>query len=253
MGLTAVAVTGDTVSVVEDERSARAMAEERERSAGDHTERVTMESVSGEIASGLVKELSVVVKADVQGSLEAIRGSLARLGEETVRLSVIHSGVGNVTESDVMLAVASKAIIIAFNVRPEPGARRLAASVGVDIRSYQIIYELIDDVEKAVKGLMEPVFEEIIDGHAEVRAIFKVRSGKIAGCGIKDGIVQRSSRVRLMRDGEVIHTSRVASLRRFEKDVREVTAGLECGMGVEKFDSFKEGDTIEAFHEEEKS
>jgi translation initiation factor IF-2 len=253
MGLTAVAVTGDTVSVVEDERSARAMAEERERSAGDHTERVTMESVSGEIASGLVKELSVVVKADVQGSLEAIRGSLARLGEETVRLSVIHSGVGNVTESDVMLAVASKAIIIAFNVRPEPGARRLAASVGVDIRSYQIIYELIDDVEKAVKGLMEPVFEEIIDGHAEVRAIFKVRSGKIAGCGIKDGIVQRSSRVRLMRDGEVIHTSRVASLRRFEKDVREVTAGLECGIGVEKFDSFKEGDTIEAFHEEEKS
>ncbi len=252
MGLEVVPRAGDTITVVPDERAARDIMEARERQRTETAQArpITLEAVSGEIAAGRVKDLNVVLKADAQGSLEAIGASLERLGSETVRLNIIHTGVGNVSESDVMLALASKAIIVGFNVRVEPGGRRQAEAEGVDIRHYQIIYELIDDVDKAVKGLIEPVSVEVVDGHAEVRAIFKVRGGRVAGCHVTDGTVRRNSLLRVKRGGEVIHTSRAASLRRFQEDVREVNAGFECGIGVEKFDDFQEGDIIEAFHTE---
>ncbi|MBI2914099.1 MAG: translation initiation factor IF-2 [Chloroflexi bacterium] len=252
MGLDAVPPAGETITVVPDEHIAREIVEARERAGAEAAagRAVTLEAVSGAIAAGRVKDLNVVVKADSEGSLEAIQASLERLSTETVRLNIVHAGVGNVSESDVMLALASKAIIVGFTVRVEPGGRRLAESEGVDIRHYQIIYELIEDLDKAVKGLIEPVVEEVVDGHAEVRAIFRVRGGRIAGCYLTDGLVRRNSLVRVRRGAEVMHTSRVASLRRFQEDVREVAAGFECGIGVEKFDDFQEGDIIEAFHTE---
>ena len=253
MGLDSVPRAGDPIVVVEDERTAREVADERQRQSTDGGQpRVTLESVSGEIAAGRTKELNVVIKADVQGSVEAIRGSLERLSTPEVRLNIIHTGTGAVSESDMMLAVASRAIIVGFNVKADPGARRLAENEGVDLRHYRIIYELIDDIDQAVKGLIEPVTLEVVDGHAEVRAIFRVRGGRIAGCGVTDGVIRRNSLLRVLRDGEVIHTSRTSSLRHFKDDVREVTSGLECGIGVERFEAFQEGDVIEAFHTEQK-
>ncbi len=254
MGLEAVPHPGDVIAVIADERTAREMVEARQRLAAEAAQPrpVTLEAVSSEIAAGRTKDLVVVLKADTQGSLEAIRSSLERLSTDTVRLKVIHTGAGNVSESDVMLALASKGIIIAFNVKLEPGGRRLAEAEGVDIRHYRIIYELLDDLERAVKGLIEPTVVEVVDGHAEVRAVFKVRGGRVSGCMLTDGAIRRNSLLRVSRQGEVIHTSRVSSLRRFQEDVREVTAGLECGIGVEKFDDFQEGDILEAFHVEKK-
>ncbi|HEV8573299.1 MAG TPA: translation initiation factor IF-2, partial [Dehalococcoidia bacterium] len=254
MGLDSVPRAGEVFAVVEDERTAREVAEDRKRQGTDagQLRAVTLEQVSGDIAAGRTKDLNVVLKADVQGSVEAIRGSLERLSEAEVRLNIIHTGTGAISESDVMLASASRAIVVGFNVKADPGARRLAESEGVDVRHYRIIYELIDDMERAVKGLIEPVTVEVVDGHAEVKAVFRVRGGRIAGCAISDGVVRRNSLVRLMRGGELIHTSRVSSLRRFQEDVREVTEGLECGIGIERFDRFQEGDVIEAFHTEQK-
>ena len=254
MGLEAVPKAGDVLGVAEDERTARDMAEDRKRQGAEaaQSRAVTLEAVSGDIAAGRVKDLNVILKADVQGSVEAIRSSVERLSGQEVRVNVIHTGAGNINESDVMLAVASKAIIVGFNVKTEPGGRKQADIEGVDIRNYQIIYELIEDIEKAVKGLMEPVIAEVVDGHAEVRAVFKVRGGKAAGCMLQDGVVRRNSLARVLRGGEMIHESRVSSLKRFTEDVREVTAGLECGIGVEKFDAWQEGDIIEAFHTEQR-
>jgi translation initiation factor IF-2 len=253
MGLESVPKAGDALVVVEDERTARDVAEERRRQAMDSgQQRVTLEAVSGDIAAGRTKDLNVIIKADVQGSVEAIRSSVERLATPEVRVNIIHTGTGAVSESDAMLAAASKAVIVAFNVKAEPGAKRLAEKEGIDLRNYRIIYELLDDIDRAVKGLIEPVIVEVIDGHAEVKAIFRVRGGRIAGSAVTDGVVRRNSLVRLMREGELIHTSRVSSLRRFQEDVREVTEGLECGIGVERFDRFQEGDIIEAYHTEQK-
>jgi translation initiation factor IF-2 len=254
MGLDSVPRAGAIFAVVEDERTGREAAEERRRQSTDagQLRAVTLEAVSGDIAAGRTKDLNVVIKADVQGSAEAIRGSLERLSEAEVRLHIIHTGTGPVSESDVMLAAASQAIVVGFNVKADPGAKRLAESEGVDVRHYRIIYELIDDIERAVKGLIEPVTVEVSDGHAEVRAIFRVRGGRIAGCAVTDGVIRRNSLLRVLREGEAIHTSRTSSLRHFKEDVREVTAGLECGIGVERFESFQEGDIIEAFHTEQK-
>jgi len=254
MGLNAVPRAGDTFLVAADERSARDSAEVREREIADtaQTRRTTLEGLSGDIAAGKTKDLNIVIKADVDGSLEAIRGSLERLGDEEVRLNVIHTAAGNINESDVMLAAASKGIITGFNVKADPGARKLAESEGVDVRHYRVIYELIEDIDKAVKGLMTPVTVEVVDGHAEVRQVFKVRGGKIAGCSVTDGVIRRNSLARVQRGGAVLHTSRVSSLKRFKDDAREVTSGLECGIGVEKFDDLQEGDVIEAFHTEQK-
>ena len=252
MGLNTGPRPGDPFAVVGDERDSREAAEQTAREETEAGRAVTLEAVSGDIAAGRTKDLNVIIKGDTNGSVEAIRQSLERMGEVDVRLNVIHTGVSNVTESDVMLATASRAIIVGFHVKTDTGARLVAERERVDIRHYQIIYELIEDVEKAVKGLMAPVFLEIIDGHAEARAVFRVRGGRIAGCMVTDGIVRRNSLARVLRDGEMVHESRVSSLRRFTEDVREVANGLECGIGVEKFDTFKEGDIIEAFHTEQR-
>jgi translation initiation factor IF-2 len=253
MGLDVAPAAGEPFEVVEDEREARSAVEEERRRQSDETQirRVTLETISGDIAAGRVKELNIVLKADTQGSIEAIQSSLERLSTEEVYVRVIHASVGNVSESDVMLSLASRAVIISFNVRTEPGAKRAADSEGIDIRNHTIIYELLEDTEKAVKGLHAPVIKEVIDGHAEVRATFRVRGGRIAGCMVTDGLVRRNSLARVLRNGELLHESRVSSLRRFKDDVREVNAGLECGIGVERFDTFEEGDVIEAFHTEE--
>lgn len=253
MGLDVVPAAGETFEAVEDEREARSEVEDERRRQSDETQirRVTLETISGDIAAGRVKELNVVLKADAKGSVEAIQSSLERLTTEEVYVRIIHASVGNVSESDVMLALASRAVIISFNVKTEPGAKRASDSEGIDIRSYNIIYELLEDTEKAVKGLHAPVIKEVVDGHAEVRAIFRVKGGRIAGCMQTDGLVRRNSLARVLRNGEMLHESRVSSLRRFKDDVREVNAGLECGIGVERFETFEEGDIIEAFHTEE--
>ncbi len=253
MGLSTVPRSGDTFVVLDNEREARDLAESRERDEAEGATRaVTLEAVSGDIAAGRVKDLNIVIKADAVGSIEAIRSSLEKLSGEEVRVHVISTGTGNVSESDVMLATASRAVIVGFTVKTDLGAKKKAEIEGVDIRLYNIIYELIEDIEVAVKGLMEPVFVDVHDGYAEVRALFKVRGGNIAGCMVTDGLVRRNSLARVLRDGILTHESRVSSLRRFKDDVREVANGLECGIGVEGFDAFEEGDVIEAFHTEQK-
>jgi len=252
MGLNTAPRPGDPFSVVDDEREARDAAEDRERDDAEAGRGLTLEAISGDIAAGRSKDLNVIIKADANGSVEAIRDSLLPLSGSEVRLNVIRTGVGNVTESDVMLATASRAIIVGFHVKTDPGAKRVAEMERIDIRQYQIIYELIEDMEKAVKGLMEPVFAEIIDGHAEVRALFRVRGGRIAGCFVTDGMVRRNSLARVLRGGEMLHESRVSSLRHFKDDVREMQNGQECGIGVERFETFQIGDIIEAFHTEQR-
>jgi len=253
MGLNKVPRSGDTFAVLDNEREARDLAESRGRAEAEGTTRaVTLEAVSGDIAAGRVKDLNIIIKADTVGSIEAIRSSIERLSIDEVRVHVISTGTGNVSESDVMLATASRAIILGFTVKTDLGAKKKAEVEGVDIRLYEIIYVLIEDIEVAVKGLMDPVFQDVIDGHAEVRATFKVRGGKISGCMVTDGLVRRNALARVLRDGILTHESKVSSLRRFKDDVREVANGLECGIGVEGFDAFEEGDVIEAFHTEQK-
>jgi translation initiation factor IF-2 len=253
MGLSDVPHAGDLLTAVADERAAREIMEARERERTAAAQRGTLEAFSSDVAAGKAKELNVVLKADVQGSLEAVQQALENLSSDRARVRVIHTATGKVSESDVMLARASEGVIIGFNVRAEPGATKIAEAEGVDVRNYNIIYKLTEDIERALKGIMEPIIEEIIDGHAEVRAIFKVRGGRIAGCMVTDGVVRRNSQVRLRRGEEVLKQSRVSSLRRFQEDTREVAAGLECGIGVEGFSEFAEGDVIEAFHIETKA
>ncbi|MDP2675263.1 MAG: translation initiation factor IF-2 [Dehalococcoidia bacterium] len=251
MGLSDVPRAGDLLIVVADERAAREVMEAREREGGAAAQRAaTLEAFSSDVAAGRARELNVVLKADVQGSLEAVQQALEGLASDRARVRVIHTGTGKISESDVMLARASSGVIIGFNVRSEPGAARIADAEGVDIRHYDIIYRLTEDIERALKGIMEPITEEVIDGHAEVRAMFKVRGGRVAGCMMTDGLVRRNSQVRVKRGGEVVRASRVSSLRRFQEDVREVQTGLECGIGIEGFSDVQEGDVIEAFHTE---
>jgi len=193
-----------------------------------------------------------VLKTDVQGSLEPIKSSLERLGSDKVKVRLVHSGSGNITENDVMLAVASKGIIIGFNTRPEPGAKLLADQEDVDIRCYDVIYKLVEDIEKAMTGLLEPTYVDVIEGHAEVRAIFNVRKGKIAGAYITDGKLSRGAMARVIRGGEVIHESSISSLKHFKENVREMTAGFECGIGIEGLASCEVGDVIESYRKEKK-
>ena len=205
-----------------------------------------------QVSAGHVKELSVILKTDVQGSIEPIRSSLEELSSDEVRVRVIHSSSGNITESDVMLAIASKGIIIGFSTESEPGAQRLAELEHVSIRYYDVIYNLVDDVGKALKGMLEPSKVEVIDGRAEVRAIFSSgKRDKVAGAYVTEGKVTRGVPVRVNRQGETIHESVVASLRRFKDDVREVTSGYECGIGVRDFNDFEEGDILEFYRTEE--
>jgi len=257
MGLSAVPHAGDAFAVVKNEQLARSIVAERQRQTAAASVRphraMTLESLYGEISTGKVKEVNIVLKADVQGTLDAVRNALERLAEEQVRVNIVHAATGIITESDVMLALASKGIVIGFNSRPDTGGRRLAETEGVDIRYYDVIYNLIEDVTKAMQGMLEPVYVQVVEGHAEVRQVFRVRGGRIAGCYVRDGIVTRGASARVLRQDEAIHTSRVSSLRRFQEDVKEVQAGYECGVGIEGFQDFEENDVIELYSQQRKS
>lgn len=251
LGLPDVPPAGEPFEVAEDDRAAREMvtkAGEDKKSDQSLRGMLSLEDLYHSLKSGAIKDLNLVVKADVQGSLEALQSTLAALTLEEVRLQVIHGGVGPVTETDVMLAATSGAIIIGFNVRPDANARRVAQREQVDIRTYQIIYEVLDDITAAAKGLLEPKMQKVQIGKAQVRATFGVpRVGIIAGCYVVDGRVTRNAEVRVLREGKVLHEGKISSLKRFKDDVREVQSGYECGIGVEGFEQFEEGDIIEAW------
>jgi translation initiation factor IF-2 len=218
----------------------------------NQNQKVTLDDLFTKIKEGEIKELKIVLKADVQGSMEAIRQSLERLTNEEVRVKVIHGGVGGIGEGDVMLASASNAIIIGFNVRPDPMAKRIAEKENIDIRLYRIIYEIIDDIKKAMEGMLAPEFKEVILGRAEIRMVYKVpKIGNIAGCYVLEGKINRNSNIRLIRDNIVVLDGKIDSLKRFKDDVREVMEGFECGIGLEKYNDIKEGDIIEAYAMEE--
>ena len=256
IGLAEVPDAGDTFAAVEDERMARELVEQRKQQEKDERNkafhRVTLDNLFASIQEGEMKELNIIVKADVQGSVEAVRGSLEKLTNEEVRVRVIHGAVGAINESDVMLASASGAIIVGFNVRPERAAADSAAAAGVDMRMYRIIYDCIEEMEQAMKGMLAPTYREAVLGHAEVRTTFRVSSvGTIAGCYVQDGKIQRSAKVRIVRDGIVVHEGVLSSLKRFKDDVKEVASGYECGCGIENFNDIKEGDIFEAFVMEE--
>jgi translation initiation factor IF-2 len=250
LGLNGVAPAGERFDVVAEEKIARQRAEARAEAQKDtgHTE-VTLEDVFAQIQAGEVKELNVVAKVDVQGSVEPIVSSLDKQQQEGARVRVIHAAVGNITESDVMLAAASQAVVVGFRVKLEPGAKRTADSQRVDLRFYDVIYELVDDLEKAVKGLLGPTISEVVEGHAEIRQIFRIGRNAVAGCYVQDGTIRRNSRVRILRRGELLYEGRVNTLRRFKDDVREVATGYECGIGIEGFIGFEEGDVLEVFGE----
>src|SRR5690606_24653773 len=299
LGLSDVPQAGDFLEVVSDERTAREIAASRQEQAKNDVQRagrVRLAELFSRVQEGEVKDLNILVKADAQGSVEALRHSLEKLSTDQVRVNVIHGAAGGIaesdvnlaaasnaiiiglhvrpepsarnpaereggdrrrqrgshgaaggiTESDVNLAAASNAIIIGFNVRPETSARNLAEREGVDIRLYRVIYDAIEEVQKAMEGLLEPKFQEVVLGRAEVRATFKVPGvGTVAGCYVVDGKVARNAQVRLLRDNVVVYEGRIASLKRFKDDVREVQAGYECGIGIERFNDIKEGDVIE--------
>lgn len=214
--------------------------------------RTSLESLFQRIQEGELQDLNIILKGDVQGSVEALRTSLERLTSDEVRVRVLHEGVGAINESDVMLAVTSHAIVIGFNVRPDVMARRLADREQVDVRTYRIIYEALQEIEAAVKGMAKPEFRERVLGHAEVRDVFRVpRAGAVAGLYVTEGKVVRSVRARVVRDGIVLHEGEIASLRRFKEDVREVDQGYECGLGLEKFQDVRVGDQFEFFTSEE--
>ena len=251
-GLSEVPSAGDVFNAVSDERMARELAEERRIAQANNNlggvKKVSLEDLFSQIQAGEMKTLNIIVKADVQGSAEAVKSSLEKISNDEVRVKVIHSAVGAINESDVMLAATSGAIIVGFNVRPDNAARDSAVRSNVDMRMYRVIYDCINEIEAAMKGMLAPKFREAIIGHAEVRETYKVsKVGTVCGCYCTDGKIQRGCEVRVLRDNIVIHEGSLASLRRFKDDVREVASGYECGMQVEKFNDIKVGDIIECF------
>ncbi len=256
IGLAEVPGAGDIFDAVDDEKMARELVEQRkdkekeERNKQFH--KVTLDNLFASIQEGEMKELNIIVKADVQGSVEAIRSSLEKLSNDEVRVKVIHGAVGAINESDVMLAAASGAIIVGFNVRPDRTATDSAAQQGVDMRMYRVIYDAIEEMEQAMKGMLEPKFKEVVLGHAEVRQVFKITgAGAVAGCYVQDGKIQRNAEVRVVRDGIVFHEGHLNTLKRFKDDVKEVASGYECGMSIENYNDIKENDVIECFVMEE--
>ncbi|WP_462271806.1 translation initiation factor IF-2, partial [Ligilactobacillus agilis] len=255
-GLNDVPVSGDRFLVFEDEKTARAAGEERakralmkERSQKNH---VTLDNLFDTLKQGDMKEVAVIIKADVQGSVEAIAQSFNKIEVEGVRVNIIHQAVGAINESDVTLAEASNAIIVGFNVRPTPQAKVQAEADKVDIRLHNVIYKAIDEIETAMKGMLEPVYEEKVTGQVEIRETYKVsKLGTIGGGYVTDGYIQRDSGVRLIRDGIVIYEGKLASLKRFKDDVKQVKQGFECGLMIEKYNDIKVGDQIEAYIMEE--
>lgn len=251
-GMSEVPHAGDTFNAVADERMARELVEERKtqqkNAAFGAAKKVSLEDLFSQIQAGEMKSLNIIVKADVQGSAEAVKSSLEKLGNEEVAVKVIHSAVGAINESDVMLAATSGAIIVGFNVRPDSAARESATRANVDIRMYRVIYDCIDEIEAAMKGMLAPKYQEAVIGHAEVRETYKVsKVGTVMGCYVLDGKIQRGCSVRVLRDNVVVHEGELASLRRFKDDVKEVANGYECGMQIEKFNDVKVGDVIECF------
>ena len=251
-GLAEVPAPGDEFNAVTDERMARELVEQRKQAAKDAaaklTQKVTLDNLFAKMQEGEMKELPLIVKADVQGSAEAVKASLEKISNEEVRVRVIHAGVGAINESDILLASTAGAIIVGFNVRPDSGAQASAQRTNVDMRFYRVIYDAIDEIEAAMKGMLAPQFEEVVIGHAEIRMTYKVSAiGTIAGCMVKDGKITRDAKVRVLRDNIVIHEGEVGSLQRFKDAVKEVTAGYECGMSILKFNDLKEGDIFECF------
>lgn len=256
LGFSEVPQAGDILKVVQDEKTARALADQAKERLREKelklSPRLTLDELYQRIQEGKVKELNLVVKADVQGSVEAVSQALEKLSNQEVKVKVIHGGVGAITETDVMLAAASNAIIIGFNVRPEGKAAQAAEEEKVDVRLYRVIYDAIDDVKAAMQGLLAPKLREVSLGRAEVRAIFHVpKAGTVAGCYVQEGKFTRDAAVRLVRDGVVVYEGKISSLRRFKDDVREVAAGYECGIALANFQDIKEGDVLEAFRIEE--
>ena len=254
-GLAEIPNAGDEFNAVEDEKMARSLAEQRRETARQEefkaNARVSLDDLFAQMNEG-VKDLNIIVKADVDGSAEAVRASLLKLSCDEVKINVIHKAVGGITESDVMLAAASNAIIVGFNVRPDKGAIDSAERQTVEIRTYRVIYECIEEIEAAMKGMLAPEFKEVLLGHAEVRQTIHVPSvGTIAGSYITDGKIARHAQIRVVRDGVVIFEDKISSLKRFKDDAKEVAQGFECGVGLEKFNDIKEGDILEAFVMEE--
>jgi translation initiation factor IF-2 len=255
-GFSGVPNAGEEFLVSEDERMAKQVSlhrvQKKREAELSKTSKVTLEKLYEQIQEGQVKELTLILKADVQGSLEAISEALNKLSTAAVKVVTLHSSTGAITETDIMLASASKAIIIGFNVRPNPKAQELAEQEQVDVRFYDIIYNLVSEVKDAMTGMLEPIHKEVVNGHAEVRLLFHVpKVGTVAGCGVTDGKIDRNSRARLLRDNVVIFDGRLSSLRRFKDDAREVLAGFECGLSLEGFNDIKIGDTIESYFVEE--
>ena len=256
IGLAEVPGAGDIFDAVDDEKMARELVEQRKDKEKEERNKlfhkVTLDNLFDSIQQGEMKELNIIVKADVQGSVEAIRASLEKLSNEEVRVKVIHGAVGAINDSDVMLAAASGAIIVGFNVRPDRVATDSAQQQGVDMRMYRVIYDAIEEMEQAMKGMLEPKFKEVVLGHAEVRQVFKITgAGAVAGCYVQDGKIQRNAEVRVVRDGIVFHEGHLNTLKRFKDDVKEVAAGYECGMSIENYNDIKENDIIECFVMEE--
>ncbi|MBP3292511.1 MAG: translation initiation factor IF-2, partial [Clostridia bacterium] len=255
IGLAEVPVAGDEFNAVEDERMARELADQRREKAKEEmfkaNAKVSLDDLFAQISEG-VKELNIIVKADVGGSAEAVKQSLEKISTDEVKVKVIHAAVGGITESDVMFAAASNAIIVGFNVRPDKGAIDSSERQGVDIRTYRIIYECIEEITAAMKGMLAPTYKEVLQGHIEVRQTIRVPNvGIIAGSYVQDGKVTRQSQLRIVRDGIVIMEDKISSLRRFKDDVREVASGYECGIGLEKCMDIQVGDILEAFIMEE--
>lgn len=251
-GLSEVPLAGDTFNSVDDERMARELVSQRKQQNKDALviapKKVSLEDLYAQIQQGEIKDFNIIVKADVQGSAEAVKASLEKLGNEEVRVRVIHSAVGAINESDVMLAATSGAVIVAFNVRPDNAARDYAARANVDMRMYRVIYDCINEIEAAMKGMLKPKFKEVITGHAEVRQVIKIsKIGIVCGSYVTDGKIVRNSSVRVIRDSVVVHEGTLTGLRRFKDDVKEVATNYECGISIEKFNDVREGDIVEAF------
>jgi translation initiation factor IF-2 len=252
MGLNDVPQAGDIFRVVESDREARAIISERQlkRSEKASSEYVpaTLEQLFDRFKAGELKELRLIIKADVQGSLEPIVSSLNDMGKGEIKINILHAETGNIGENDVMLAAASHAIVIGFNVAADTASRRLAETEGVSIRLYDIIYRMTEDIEKALKGMLEPIEQETVIGHAEVRAIFRIsRVGNIAGCRVLDGEIRRNARIRVVRTGATLFEGHISSLKHLQDDVREVRAGFECGIGIKNFNDLEEGDILESY------
>jgi translation initiation factor IF-2 len=255
LGLSDVPGAGDPMHAVKDAEAARKIAESRKgkmaKSLIPATAKVSLEELSKRIADSDQQELRIVIKGDVQGSVEAVADALAKLSTEKVKLSIIHAGVGAITEGDINLAIAAKAIVIGFNVRPAGKSSALAEENKIEIRLYSIIYNAIDDVKSAMEGLLPPTHVEKVHGKAEVRQLFKIKGIAVAGCYVTEGVIKRSGNIRIVRDGVVAHEGKLAALKRFKDDVKEVAEGFECGISIENFNDVKEKDIFECYEIEE--